>query len=225
MRIAAVADVHSPKFLSEFSLSLSKLRSPELFLLAGDIVNFGKAAEYRNVIDAIDLHLNPDLPIVACFGNEEFAGIRNDILESTANRVTFLDNESITFDYGDSKLGVVGTHAPFENPSGSNNLGSSDIRRAFESRAKRLSRILQDTARKVDDIILLMHYSPLSENKIGTDYDSFSWWISQATESVQPDLIFHGHVHNPVKRSATIGETRVLNVAFPAKEEVTEINL
>lgn len=225
MRIAAVADVHSPKFLLEFRESLSELRNPDLFLLAGDIVNFGKASEYSNVIGAIDLQLDPSIPIIACFGNEEFAGIRNDILESTRDRVTFLDDEAITFNHGRSKLGIVGTHAPFQSPGGSTDVDSADIRKAFESRAKRLSRILKDVARKVDDTVLLMHYSPLSENVEGLDVDSFSWWISQATESVQPDLIIHGHVHNPTRTSGTIGQTRVFNVAFPAREKVTEIIL
>lgn len=225
MKIAAVADVHSPKFLKEFANSLTKLGSPELFLFAGDIVNFGKAAEYRNVTKAIDLQLDPSLPIVACFGNEEFAGIRNDILQLTDDRVTFLDDEAMIFDHGRSKLGIVGTHAPFQSRGDSDDLDSTDIRKAFESRAKRLSRILKEVARKVDDTILLMHYNPLSENLEESEGDSFSWWISKATESVQPDLIIHGHVHNPMRIDARIGKTRVFNVAFPARREVTQIIL
>ena len=225
LRIAAVADVHSPKFLLEFRNSLSMLRNPDLLLLAGDIVNFGKAAEYGNVIDAIDLQLNPSLPIIACLGNEEFAGIRNDILGITEDRVMFLDDVATTFSHEGSKLGIVGTHAPFRSPTSSGDVDSSDIRKAFESRAKRLSKILKDVAGKVDHTILLMHYSPLSESVEGTDADSFSWWISQATESVPPDLIIHGHVHSPMKTSVMIGQTRILNVAFPARGELTQITL
>ena len=188
-------------------------------------MNFGKAVEYRNVIDAIDLRLSPSLPMVACFGNEEFAGIRNDILRLTEGRVTFLDDESITFDHGSSKLGIVGTHVPFSGPDSPDDVDSSDIRKSFENRAKRLSELLQDVARNVDDTILLMHYSPLSENTEDKHVDSLSWWISRATDSVQPDLIIHGHVHHPRRRSAVVGQTRVLNVAFPARRSVTEIIL
>jgi Icc-related predicted phosphoesterase len=225
LRIAAVADVHSPKFLLEFKDSLSKLKSPDLLLLAGDIVNFGKAAEYQNVIDAIDLQLDANLPIIACFGNEEFAGVRNDILGTTEDRVMFLDDEATTFSHEGPKLGIVGTHAPVPRPVGSDDLDSSDIRRTFESRAKRLSKILIDLAGEVDHTLLLMHYNPLSENTDGTEADSFSWWISQVTHSVQPDLIIHGHVHNPTRANVIVGKTGVLNVAFPARGEVTQITL
>lgn len=225
LRIAAVADVHSPKFLLEFRNSLSKLESPDLILLAGDIVNFGRAAEYRKVLGAIDSELNSSIPIVACFGNEEFAAIRNDILGITKDRVTFLDDESVTFNHGHSRLGIVGTHASFQGYREIDDADSADIRKALKSRARRLSKILKDVARKVDNIILLMHYNPLLENVNESAADSFSWWISQATESIQPDLVIHGHVHNPMKTNARIGRTRVFNVAFPARGEVTQIIL
>ncbi len=225
LRIAAVADVHSPKFLLEFRESLSKLRSPDLFLLAGDIVNFGNALEYCSVLSAIDLELDSSLPIFACFGNEEFAETRDDILELTRDRVTFLDDKAITFKDAPSKLGIVGTHAPYQSSREHNVVDSSNIRNAFESRARRLSKILNDVSHKVDKTILLMHYNPLSENTEKSEADSFSWWVSQVTESVQPDLIIHGHVHNPEKANAKIGQTRVFNVAFPARREVTQITL
>ncbi|MHA2379014.1 MAG: metallophosphoesterase family protein [Candidatus Thorarchaeota archaeon] len=223
VRIAAVADVHSPRFLNEFKISLSELKSPDILLLAGDIVNFGKALEYSNVIGAINSRLGTTLPIVACFGNEEFTGVRNDILELTKPRVTFLDDEAITINHGGFRLGIVGTHAPFDSREDSKSGNDSDMRRAFERRARRLSRLLKDLVLKVDRTILLMHYSPLSKTKEEPNVNSFSWWISEATEDVQPDLVIHGHVHSPIRHSVIIGQTRTINVAFPARRKVTEI--
>ena len=51
MKIIAVADVHSPKFLREFDESLSIHDRPDLLLLAGDMINFGKVTEYVAIVE------------------------------------------------------------------------------------------------------------------------------------------------------------------------------
>lgn len=95
MRIAAVADVHSPRFFIEFTNSLTQCWKPDLFLLAGDIVNRGKADEYPRVVDAIE-RIHGEVPIIACFGNEEYLESRDEIIALTGNRVIFLDESTTT---------------------------------------------------------------------------------------------------------------------------------
>jgi Icc-related predicted phosphoesterase len=220
----AVADVHSPKFLEEFRRSLSSVEKPDLMLLAGDVINFGKVSEYRNVLDAIDTILGSDFPIIACFGNEEHEEIREELVTSLKERVKFLDEESVTISLDNQTIGIVVTPAPLNRyyPKG---IQDEKLRSIFEQRVKRISDLLKSTQKESDLSILLTHYSPLVESEVSEDSDSFSWWISQAINKVQPNLVIHGHVHHSERPEVIVGKTRVINVAFPATKKVTEILL
>ena len=214
MRIAAVADIHSPKFFNEFVKSLREIKSPDLILLAGDIVNRGKADEYPLVVNAIERSLG-SIPIVACFGNEEYTDSRDEIVSLVGNRVSFLDESTTTLTIAGSKIRIVGASVILDR-----SLDISDIRTLFEERADRVSRLLRDARTDSSDVILLMHYSPLEEKQ-----SSFSWWVSRAIEDVKPTLIIHGHIHDSKEKKVVIGSTSVYNVALPAVGSITELTL
>lgn len=224
MRLLAVADVHSPKFLEEFRRSLTLFEKPDLLLLAGDIINFGKVSEYNRVLDAFDTHLGSGFPIIACFGNEEHEEIRDELVSSLKERVRFLDEEAITINVEERAIGIVVTPAPLNRyyPKG---IQDKKLRSIFEHRVQTISNLLKSTQSNSDLTILLTHYSPLVESEVNENTDSFSWWISQAIQEVQPDLVIHGHVHHSKRHEVTVGKTRVINVAFPATKKVTEILL
>ncbi|MFX1263043.1 MAG: metallophosphoesterase [Promethearchaeota archaeon] len=223
MRIAAVADIHSPKFLEEFVESLTRVNAPDILLFAGDMVNFGRASQYSNIVQAIDSSEIKGIPIVACFGNEEFEGARQEILSLTEERILFLDGESTVLEIAGSKIGVVGATAPVDirgERKGHNMMGLRDV---FESRANHLGALVRETTSEVDHTILLMHYSPLSERMNKNEISEYSWWMSKIIEDVQPDIVIHGHLHRSGRPETTIGKTRIINVAFPAVEKITEI--
>ncbi len=225
MKVAAVADVHSPKYLGEFRNSLCRIEIPAVFLLAGDMVNFGRAAEYQNIIDAIDSILGADVPVVACFGNEEFRESRNNILDLTKNRISFLDGESLIIQNEEYRIGIVGAPAPTDIIDASKGLNHQDIRGIFETRASLLSNLVKNASSQADQTVLLMHYSPLSERLNDEDASEYSWWISRVIKEAQPDLVIHGHMHGSKMLQTSIGRTRIFNVAYPASNAVTEIVL
>ncbi len=225
MRVAAVADVHSPKYLEEFRNSLSRVETPDVLLLAGDMINFGRSAEYQNIINTIDSILGADVPVAACFGNEEFIETRDNILELTKARISFLDGESIIIKNGELEIGLVGAPAPRDVIDASKGLNHQDIRGIFETRASLLSNLMKDVASKADQTVLLMHYSPLSESPNDKNVSEYSWWISEIIKEVQPNLVIHGHLHGAKMLRTSIGRTKIFNVAFPATNMVTEIML
>ena len=223
MRIGAVADVHSPKFLNEFTSSLEQCRKLDLFLLAGDIINRGSVDEYLRVVAAIE-RIHGAVPIIACFGNEEYNESRSEIISLMEDRVTFLDESTISLSLAGSKIGIVGASVLLERAESSPERTRSppdDIRPAFEKRALRISQHLQMLEKSSDHTILLLHYSPLLES----DPQSYSWWVSRALEIVQPTLIVHGHVHVSSNLEVVIGSTRIYNVALPAVGSITELTL
>ena len=214
MNIAAVADVHSPRFFVEFVTLLGRCPCPDLCLLAGDMVNRGSVEEYPIVVDAIERFWD-DVPIVACFGNEEYAESRDEIISLVGSRVTFLDASTTTIDIAGDRVGIIGASAVHESSE-----GITEIRKYFEKRADRISALLNQVYSVSKKVILLMHYSPLEEST-----ESFSWWVARAIKNRKPTLIVHGHVHNPSENEVVIGPTSVHNVALPATHSITELEL
>ncbi|MHA2462076.1 MAG: metallophosphoesterase family protein [Candidatus Thorarchaeota archaeon] len=225
VRVAAVADVHSPKYLSEFQSALSQCDRTDLFLLAGDMIAPGMYKEYRNVVKVINSGIGENVPIIACFGNEEPDLVRDEILQLVGNRVTFLDDMSFRLDFDEVTVGIVGAPTLVTNSEVTGDRDLQVMREVFENRAEHLSKLLTDVAKTSTYTILLVHYSPLIETSTGGDSDRFSWWVSKTVERVQPDLVVHGHVHNATNLEITIGQTSIFNVAFPASRKITQFQL
>jgi len=229
MRILAIADVHSPRFHEEFKLELSMHSTPDLFLMAGDMVNRGNAEEIVRVLDTIEDTLGLGFPIIGCFGNEEYNEIRKKIMKLVDGRMVFLDEQWSTVNSDGKTIGIVGTQGSLDKATTWQRRNIPGVKRVFERRAARASSLLKGLMKKVDHTILLMHYSPCLETCEGEEDKAFGWLGSRKFYSVvekrQPDLVIHGHVHNASQHEAIIGRTLVRNVAFPAVRTVTELEL
>ena len=229
MRILAIADVHSPRFLQPFIDSMKGLESPELFLMAGDMINRGSVEEFPKVLDIIKDFLGDGFPIVACYGNEEYSELRKDLVEITNNRVQFLDEISTVLEIDGKKIGIVGTQGSLDRPTTWQRRNLPNIRKVYSRRADRASNLLSKLESSVDYRVLLMHYSPCLETCEGEDIRSFAWLGSRkfykVIEESQPDLVIHGHVHGALVHQAKIGSSLVYNVSLPAVGKVTELNL
>ena len=229
VKIQAVADVHSPRFLSEFKQSLSTLQPPDLFLFAGDMVSRGKSDEYNTILDAIEQHMGTGFPVVGCFGNEEYSEVRKEIISVTGDRLLFLDEKSTIIESNGLRIGIVGTQGSLDKATRWQKRNIPSIKGVFERRAKRAASLLKKLDSMTDRRILLMHYSPCLETCEGEDLRAFSWLGSRKFYKVIsrqcPDLVIHGHVHTSTKHKAMIGTTLVHNVALPAVHGITELNL
>ena len=215
MRIAAVGDIHCPRFFPIFERSLREIEKPDVFLLAGDIVNRGKANEYPVVVDAID-SIYGRVPIVACFGNEDNELYHeHEIIELIGERITFLDDATASLSIGGSTLGVVGVSIVNEKVK-----DVETMQTIFEDRAGRISESLKELTDVSDYTVVLSHYSPLVETET-----KFSWWFEKAVKDIRPSLIIHGHIHISTKNRVVVESTPVYNVALPAVGSITEIVL
>lgn len=229
VNILAVADVHSPKYLSEFKSALKGLKVPDIFLIAGDMIFRGQVTEYARVLDVIEEELGAEFPIIACFGNEEYSEVRDDIIDLTEERMLFLDEKSTVVEVGNVSFGIVGTQGSLDKATRWQRRNIPSWKGVFERRAKRAASLLKKMEGEVDRKILLMHYSPCLETCEGEEDKAFSWLGSRKFYRIvleqQPDLVIHGHVHNSTRHTAQFGSTHVRNVAFPAVGAVTEIEV
>jgi Icc-related predicted phosphoesterase len=229
MKILAVADVHSPRYLDDFVTALGHHTPPDLFLMAGDMINRGNIQEITKVLDAIESQLPGDYPIISCYGNDEYTESRRKLRALAKSKITFLDEKSVIIKVNEIKVGVVGTQGSLDRPTTWQRRNITSIKRKFEQRADRAASLLKRLKGKVDRRILLMHYSPCLETCEGEDARAFAWLGSKKFYSVikshQPDLVIHGHVHNSSQHEAIIDNTIVRNVAFPAIGDLTELEL
>lgn len=229
VKILAVADVHSPRYLDEFVKALAQHEQPDVFLFAGDMINRGNAEEYANVLDTIEQILGSSFPIVGCFGNEEYSEVRKEIVSIVKDRMILLDEKSVILDIDGVNLGIVGTQGSLDKATSWQRRNIPSVKGVFKRRAKRAASLLKKMKDKVDHRVLLMHYSPCLETCEGEDTKAFSWLGSRKFYQVvvehQPDLVIHGHVHNSVRHEVRIGSSLVRNVALPAVGSITELNL
>jgi predicted phosphohydrolase len=158
------------------------------------------------------------VPIIACFGNEEYIHTRSEITSLIGDRVSFVDESTTVKLISGSSIGVVGASTLIDK-----SVDLSEIRMIFENRAEKISQLLQEVAKDSDHTILLLHYSPLLERH--TDPESFSWWVSKAVGTTKLSLVIHGHLHDSPKHKVMIGATPVFNVALPAVGSITELTL
>lgn len=229
VRILAIADVHSPRFLNEFKGNLSAHKPPDVFLFAGDMINRGNAEEYTTILDTIEETMGDSFPIIGCFGNEEYSDVRKEIISIVDDRMVFLDEKSTIVELNGLKIGIVGTQGSLDKATSWQRRNISSVKGVFERRAKRAESLLKKIEKKVDHRILLMHYSPCLETCEGEEEKSFSWLGSRKFYKIvtkqQPDLVIHGHVHNSVRHEVLIGKTLVRNVSLPAVGSITTLNL
>lgn len=224
-----MSDVHSPRYYDDFISGLERVNRPDLFLMAGDMINRGKVDEFPRLIDLIYQILGDGFPIIACFGNEEYAESRKELLSSSGHRVIFLDEKSVIRKIDGMQVGIVGTQGSLDRPTNWQKRTIPNIRRLYIQRAQRAALLLNELRDKVDLRILLMHYSPCLETCEGEDTRTFGWLGSRKFYTVimehQPELVIHGHVHGSIKHRAQLGRTRVYNVSFPAVGSLTEIEI
>ena len=229
MRILAISDVHYPRFAEEFRTAIKHHERPDLFLLAGDMVNRGDADGYTEILNIIEDQFGTDSVIIGCFGNEEYSEIRNRICKIIGNRMEFLDEKSLVLPVDGLKIGIVGTQGSLDKPTSWQKANIPGIRDEFGRRANRASTLLKKMVGTVDRCILLMHHSPCTETCAGEDIRSFAWLGSRKFYTVvkieQPDLVIHGHVHNSIVHEAKVGATLIRNVALPAVGDLTKLDL
>lgn len=223
MIIAATADVHAPQYYEDFIRALDRVNvRPDLFLLAGDMINRGDLNEYDKIYNALFGKFS--CPIVSCFGNNEFQELRDKIRQKYTD-IKFLDDDSLIMKIGAASVGIVGTTGGLDTPTPWQKNNVPNIEKIYQERVSFVDRHLLRLA--VDLKIVLMHYAPTYKTMVGENPRFFTSMGSKMYEPVflerKPNLVIHGHMHRGTKQ-AWLDTIPIFNVAISLNHNIVIID-
>ncbi len=227
LRVGAVGDIHSPKFLNEFKRSLNAIDPAriELLLLAGDLILRGNQNNLNYVLESVE-HTGVKCPILACFGNEEYSDIRDDVRKLAGHKVRFLDDESAEVQVRNIKVGIVGSQGSLESPTPWQARNLPNIEKTYSERIDRIAQLLAGL--KTDLRILLLHYPPtfkVLEGEPKMFYRHIGCNRCEriiSKDKVDAVICAHSHMGNAF---ALVNEVPIHNVSLPAVRRISEIEV
>ncbi|MCD6562444.1 MAG: metallophosphoesterase [Thermoproteales archaeon] len=227
MLIAAVSDIHAPKFISLLRKTLEKekkkLKNIDIFILAGDIVNKGNIQGCKQVITLIKEYYEG--PILGVRGNEEYDD-RKEKLFSICNEITWLEDNYIILKNLD--IVIVGSKGVLDKPTIWQRRNIPDILEQYKYKISKIESILRKFSQSNYFVILVTHYAPRCRTLTGEKYNTWPYLsstkLTHLIKTYQPHLIIHGHAHLSIKFFDNIGRSKIYNVALPATKKLTIIN-
>jgi len=219
MLIAITSDVHTPHYFEDFVRAVDRLTvKPDILLLAGDMISRGGIEDYDKVYNVLFGKIN--CPIVACFGNNEYQELREQI-KKRYKEIKFLDDEVTVLQIGEKTVGIIGTTGSLDTPTPWQRKNIPNIEHVYQSRVDLVNRFLQRLA--VDLKIVLMHYSPTFKILEGENPKFYTSQGSEKYEAVllerKPDIVVCGHAHRGLKQ-VWLDTVPVFNAAIPVNHQI-----
>jgi Icc-related predicted phosphoesterase len=210
--VAATGDVHHPTYTDLLKSSIISTGTPDLFLIAGDVLKPGDPSDYADIISIIRNHYS--CPLVASFGNTEFQEDRPRIRTENPS-VVFLDDEAVVLEISGSRVLVVGSTGSLERPTSWQKRNIPHINDIYRARIETIASLLRKEA---DLKILLTHYAPTYLTLEGETRSSYPWMGTRRFEAViteiNPSVVVHAHAHRGTCRAILEG-VPVINVSLP----------
>ncbi|MCY0859574.1 MAG: metallophosphoesterase [Sulfolobaceae archaeon] len=219
MLIAAISDIHSPRYLNEFFIALKSLpQTISLVLLAGDLTDEGKVLHFDPIYNALK-----NFKVIATFGNEDYYEIREQYKKKYPD-IIWLDDSKVTIDVDNKKLMIVGSDGVLEMPTKWQALHGYD-KTFYENKKKKIEEMLCSENGVIK--ILLTHYAPTYDTLYGEReraYPQLGYRLLNELKCL-PNIAIHGHAHYSKKTYSVVKGVRVYNVALPANKKFTIIEL
>ena len=223
MRLAAVADIHSPKYLSLFEDALERMGKIDLLLMAGDLVLKNDYSQLPSVAAAVRKVY--DGRVLACFGNEEYEQDQRKYEEF--REFSWVDGDTARVEFRGLKVGIVGSRGSLDSPTFWQRTHVKGIRQIYQQRVKAIDSMLAEL--QADIKVVMTHYSPTYATLKGEREQVLPEMACKRFEEVirrrQPDIWLHGHAHRGTEFEAKIGRTLIVNVSLPARGGIFTIDL
>ncbi|HLI46458.1 MAG TPA: metallophosphoesterase [Geobacterales bacterium] len=192
IKVLAITDIHFN--LNNLRKILDRAKDCDLILVAGDITNFGKDPEAKEVIKLLK---NTNKPYFFVPGNCDYAKEFSDDVNEKNIHGKFTTYENLAI------IGLGGsTPTPFNTP----------FELSEETIKKMLYEVHSKIAEKFEKLILMSHVPPyntlLDTTKTGIHVGSRS--VRQFIEEHNVDLVISGHVHE-ARSIDRLGKTVLVN--------------
>ena len=223
IRIAAVGDLHfaedSAGRLAPYWSRLGE--QADVFMLVGDLTNFGTRAQARALADELSV---VEVPMVAVMGNHDYHSDEHDEVRSAleAVGVVVLEGNAVTLHVGQRTLGIAGVKGfggGFPGACG-HAFGEPEMKefmRLTERSAAQLEHAL--TGLHADYRVALTHYAPVKDTLAGERLEIYpflgAFQLAEAIDRAGAHLAIHGHAHHGAERGVTPRGVPVRNVAMP----------
>jgi len=218
MRIAATADLHyTVQSYAILQDQLNKVRDDaDVFVLAGDLTNYGKTEEMEPLLNTI---VRLRVPTIAVLGNHDYeSGQEVELARMmTAAGIKVLDGSA----YERDGIGFAGTKG-FIGGFGRGVLtafGEPEVKtfvRASIDEALKLERAMSQLRTKKRVIVL--HYAPILATVEGEAPEIYPFLgtsrLAEVIDRHGADLVVHGHAHNGKPDGRTTAGIPVHNVAI-----------
>lgn len=234
--VGCVGDIHSPKYLSEFSSAMKKFKdkSFDLFILVGDTIHKGFIKGFNLVVEVLNEYIN--CPIIACFGNEDYIELEEKFFSRFGEYVSFLNDSSSIFHIKGKKIGVIGTRGVLDKPTSWQAANIPNILEIYEQRLHTIDALLNDfeskkLSKELDYSLLVSHYAVGYSLLLGEKEFVYPLLGSKRLENILlghenlPIVVIHAHAHNATKFHTELGPHTFFNVSFPAIRSITRFSL
>lgn len=220
VRIAAVGDLHCPRTSPEEIRNLFDHVSEraDIFLLCGDLTDFGRPDEARQLVQ----HLSTAgrIPILAVLGNHDYeCEQQEEVIKILAGSgVTLLDGTA-TEVKGIGFAGVKGFAGGFGDRA-LQPWGETVLKKFVHESVEEALKLESALAKlRTPQRIVLCHYAPILETVQGEPAEILPFLGSSRLEEpinrYAVTAVFHGHAHHGTPEGRTREGVPVYNVALP----------
>src|SRR2546423_12803390 len=200
MRVAATADLHfTPARFSALHDQLNRVRDEaDVFVLAGDLTNFGRPDEMEPLLNVL---VRLRLPVIVVLGNHDYESDRQVELMRmlTQEGIKVLDGTA----YERDGVGFAGTKG-FVGGFGRGMLtafGEAELKvfvQASIDEAIKLERAMAQL--RTPKRVVVLHYSPIAATVQGEAAEIFPFMgtsrLAEVVDRHGADLVVHGHAHH-----------------------------
>lgn len=225
-RIAALGDIHyngsDRSILAQIEADVAE--QCDVLALCGDLTTHGEPKQIRGVAEGL-ARLN--VPVVTVLGNHDHeTGNADEVTRILRdNGVHVLDGDTVEIE-GIGFAGVKGFCGGFDR--GALAAFGEPLIKQFVQEALDEALKLENALRQLstDVKVALLHYAPISATVQGEPEVIYPFLGSsrllQAIDTLQPDVVFHGHAHHGTFEGRTPAGVPVFNVSLPVLAERDE---
>jgi Icc-related predicted phosphoesterase len=232
VRIAAIGDLHVKETThDEYQKLFTEISAnADVLALCGDLTDRGMLTETDKLIEEL---AHCTIPVVAVLGNHDYESDQQQVVfhKLQENRIHILEGTEFVYEKDGMKYGFTGVKGfgGGFRPLMWGRFGEKEQKAFYDAIATEVQQLEVGLgnlrAEKVDEQIVLLHFSPIRDTLIGEAEELYPFLGSTRLEEVidryDVSLVFHGHSHFGSPLGKTGKGITVYNVSLPLMQRIS----